>query len=269
LVGGIDEASLDVALSIYSVIEAPLNRVTIPEAEMIKYACNVFHALKITFANEIGNYAKSRGVDGHVVMDMVCQDKKLNLSPYYMKPGFAYGGSCLPKDLRAILYSAGQSHLRVPMLESLSDSNARQIQRGIELVVAKKKKKVSVLGFSFKAGTDDLRESPVVALIESLIGKGFDVKLYDRNVRLSQIIGANNSYVQSVIPHIARHLSDSLEEVLAHGETIVIGNNAAEFARALTTVADTDKFVVDLVRLRGLSAEWLAAMGERYEGICW
>jgi GDP-mannose 6-dehydrogenase len=269
VVGGIDEKSLEVASSIYEKIEAPMNRVQIPEAEMIKYACNVFHALKITFANEIGNFAKEHGVDGHVVMNMVCQDRKLNLSPYYMKPGYAYGGSCLPKDLRAVLFSAKRNDLRLPMLESLGESNHIQTQRGIDMVLGYRKRNVSVLGFSFKAGTDDLRESPVVDLIESCLGKGCNLKLYDKNVSWAKLMGANKSYIEAVIPHVSSLMTDSLDEAIAHGDIIVVGNGSEEFAPALEALKDSEKVVIDLVRLKGLSPDWIEAMGHRYQGICW
>ncbi|RYG25080.1 UDP-glucose/GDP-mannose dehydrogenase family protein, partial [bacterium] len=269
VVGGVDEASLDVASEVYAQVDAPLNRVSIPEAEMIKYACNAFHALKITFANEIGNFAKANGVDGHVVMDMVCQDKKLNLSSYYMKPGFAYGGSCLPKDLRAILFAARSHDLELPTLGSLSKSNESQIDKGIALALKAKKRNVGVLGFSFKAGTDDLRESPNVELIESLLGKGCLLKLYDKNVSWAKLVGANKAYIESVIPHISNLMVESIDEVIDGSDVIVIGNGSPEFAPALERVKDTDKIVIDLVRLKGLSPEWLAAMGDRYQGICW
>jgi GDP-mannose 6-dehydrogenase len=269
VVGGVDEKSLEVASKIYDKIEAPLNRVSIPEAEMIKYACNVFHALKITFANEIGNFAKEHGVDGHVIMDMVCQDRKLNLSPYYMKPGFAYGGSCLPKDLRAVLFAAKRTDLKLPMLENLSKSNELQIQRGVDMVLGKKKRNVSVLGFSFKAGTDDLRESPVVELIETLLGKGCLLKLYDKNVSWAKLMGANKSYIEHAIPHVADLMSDSIDEVISHGDVIIVGNGSPEFAPALEQLRNSDKIVIDLVRLKGLSPEWVSVMGDRYQGICW
>jgi GDP-mannose 6-dehydrogenase len=269
IVGGVDEASLDAAAGVYSGVDAPIRRLRIEEAEMVKYSCNAFHALKITFANEIGNFASVLGVDGHVVMDLVCQDKKLNLSSYYMKPGFAYGGSCLPKDLRAILFAARSHDLAVPMLESLSSSNLNQIKRGIDMVLATKKRKVTVLGFSFKAGTDDLRESPNVELIETLLGKGCDMKLYDRNVSWARLVGANKSYIEKTIPHISSLMADDLEAAIAHGDVIVIGNADPDFVSALAAIQNSDKIVIDLVRPKGLSEEWIAAMGDRYHGICW
>lgn len=268
IVGGIDESSADVAASIYDKVKAPVRKTKMAEAEMIKYACNAFHANKITFANEIGNFAKTKGVDGHVVMDIICQDKKLNLSSYYMKPGFAYGGSCLPKDVRALLFAARSEDLKLPLVEALSVSNENQIRRGIELVLKPAKRNVGVLGFSFKAGTDDLRESPTVELIETILGKGCQLKLYDKNVQWAKLMGANKSYILSVIPHISDLMVESMDDVIANSDVIVIGNSSSEFAKVFAKPLE-GKYVVDLVRFKGISQEWLDAMGDRYQGICW
>jgi GDP-mannose 6-dehydrogenase len=231
---------------------------------MVKYANNSFHALKVTFANEIGNICKRQGIDGHQVMDIFCMDQKLNLSAYYLKPGFAFGGSCLPKDLRALLYHAHRLDLSVPLLESLIPSNELQIRHGYELIKQTGCKKVGVLGFSFKAGTDDLRESPMVELIEHLIGKGYQVKIYDKNVSLARLHGANRAYIEREIPHIATLMCDTMEEVLAESEVIVIGNKAPEFRQA-SHQARAEQVIIDLVRI----SKEIDPLEAQYQGICW
>ena len=230
---------------------------------MVKYADNAWHAVKVAFANEIGNIAKDLGIDSHDVMDIFCRDTKLNISPYYMKPGFAFGGSCLPKDLRALTYAARQLDLQVPILASALESNRLQIKRGLDMILAAGSKRVGILGFSFKAGTDDLRESPIVEVIESLIGKGFDLRVFDRNVRLSALVGANREFIETRIPHISRLMVDSVDEVLTHADVIVVGNGDPEFAGVLDRLRSGQR-IVDLVRISGK-----ARSREDYQGICW
>lgn len=263
VIGASDEETGQLVASLYQGIAAPLIITDIEVGEMVKYADNAWHAVKVAFANEIGNIAKQLSIDSHKVMDIFCQDTKLNLSPYYLKPGFAFGGSCLPKDVRALTYAARQLDLRVPLLESVLVSNDLQIRRGIDMILATGARRIGVLGFSFKAGTDDLRESPLIVVIETLIGKGFDLKLYDRNVRLSALTGANRNFIETRIPHISRLMVETIDEVLAHGEAIVIGNGAAEFADAVARVR-ADQTVIDFVRVQG--GESTAG---RYHGICW
>ena len=229
VIGELNPASGDLVASLYERINAPLIRTDIQTAEMVKYADNAWHALKVGFANEIGNLCKGLEVDSHRVMDIFCQDTKLNLSSYYLKPGFAFGGSCLPKDLRALLYKAKTLDVSLPILSAILPSNEQQIQRGVRAVMEKRSKKVGILGFSFKAGTDDLRESPVVELTERLIGKGFDLRVYDSNVSLASLHGANRDYILNHIPHISRLMVPSIDDVLGHAGTIVIGNAAPEF----------------------------------------
>lgn len=261
---GADER--DVAESVrqlYAGIDAPLFVTGIKAAEMVKYTCNCFHALKVSFANEIGNICKGLGIDSHEVMEVFCQDTKLNLSPYYLKPGFAFGGSCLPKDLRAITYKAKELDVDVPVLSSILPSNRQQIERAVAMILGTGRKRIGVLGFSFKAGTDDLRESPMVALIETLIGKGMQLAIYDRDVSLARLVGANREYIEREIPHISQLMRASVREVLESSEVLIIGNKAAEFREIAAQLKD-GQTVIDLVRLfEGRVSD------DSYQGICW
>jgi GDP-mannose 6-dehydrogenase len=266
LVGGIDEGSARAAAELYADLEAPLHLVTIPEAEMAKYAANAFHATKIVFANEIAAFSHAAGVDGRRVMDLLVQDTRLNISPAYLRPGFAFGGSCLPKDVRALLHAGRQRDVELPLLQSVPESNEVQLRRGIELVQAQPGKRVGVLGLSFKAGTDDLRESPVVQLVETLVGKGYDVRIYDGNVNLARLLGTNRAYIEAVVPHLADLMVDDADQLLASCDTVVIGNDSPEFAELIAGVDSQP--VVDLVGL-SLSDSQREAMGERYLGIAW
>jgi GDP-mannose 6-dehydrogenase len=263
VIGQLDTASGDVLQKLYGHLPGPMIRTDYETAEMVKYADNTWHALKVSFANEIGNICKGLGLDSHKLMDIFCQDTKLNLSPYYLKPGFAFGGSCLPKDVRALSYKAKLLDVNVPIINAILPSNQEQIERGIRAVIEKGNKKVGVLGFSFKAGTDDLRESPMVELVERLIGKGYDLRVYDSNVRMASIHGANRDYILNHIPHISRLMVDSMQEVLDHAGTIVIGNGSAEFREAPRLLGPSQS-IVDLVRI----AETRSVEGV-YDGICW
>jgi GDP-mannose 6-dehydrogenase len=263
VIGETDERSGDILAGLYAGLEAPLIRTGVETAEMVKYTDNVWHALKVAFANEIGNLCKAVAIDGHKVMEIFCQDTKLNLSPYYMKPGFAFGGSCLPKDVRALTYKARALDLDLPVLNAILPSNERQVGRGIRMIVDKGHRKVGILGFSFKAGTDDLRESPLVEVIEYLLGKGYELRLYDRNVSLAALTGANRDYILNHIPHISRLMVQSMDDVLDFAQTIVIGNGATEFKDILKRVRP-GQVVVDLVRI----ANDCSRTGE-YDGICW
>jgi GDP-mannose 6-dehydrogenase len=263
VIGEINARSGEVLVALYGSLDAPRVRTNIETAEMVKYTDNVWHALKVGFANEIGNICKSLGIDGYQVMEVFCKDTKLNLSPYYLKPGFAFGGSCLPKDVRALTYKARSLDLHLPILNAILPSNDRQIERGLQLIMGKQNRKVGVLGFSFKAGTDDLRESPVVEVIERLIGKGYELRLYDRNVKLASLVGANRDYILNRIPHISRLMTDTIDEILATSQTIVIGNGSSEFDDVMERIRP-DQVVVDFVRLRNVPDS-----RDRYDGICW
>ena len=263
VVGAMDSATGDILAELYRNLPAPLIRTDLNTAEMVKYVDNSWHALKIGFANEIGNLCKSFQIDGHQVMDIFCQDRKLNISCAYLKPGFAFGGSCLPMDLRALSDQARRHDLETPILSSILPSNGVQVQRGIDLVLKTGHNRIGVLGFSFKAGTDDLRESPLIEVIERLIGKGYDLRIYDRNVRLASLTGANRDYILNRIPHISRLMVDSVEQILKHAETIVIGNNDPEFRQVPAQTRD-GQIVVDFVR----TADHRSEQG-RYDGICW
>ena len=248
VIGEMDRASGDLLASLYEGLEAPLIRTDLHTAEMIKYVDNSWHALKIGFANEIGNLCDSFGVDADAVMNIFCQDKKLNISPAYLKPGFAFGGSCLPKDLRALSYQAKMHDLQLPILTSVLPSNEMQIARGVKLVMDAGNPRIGILGFSFKAGTDDLRESPVIEVIERLIGKGYDLRIYDRNVNLAALVGANRDFILNHIPHISRLMVPSIDAVLAHAQTIVIGNLDPEFRQVQGRMLE-DQCLVDFVRI--------------------
>ena len=262
VIGELDEQSGDLLQELYSELDAPIIRKSIEVAEMIKYTCNVWHAAKVTFANEIGNIAKAAGVDGREVMDVICQDHKLNLSKYYMKPGFAFGGSCLPKDVRALSYRAGSLDVEAPLIGSLMRSNAAQVQKAFDIISSHDSRKVALLGLSFKAGTDDLRESPQVELAEMLIGKGFDLSIYDRNVEYARVHGANKDYIESKIPHVSSLLNSDLEDVVAKADIIVLGNSDERFAK-LAEQAPSGKRVIDLVGFMPHASNGVA------EGICW
>jgi GDP-mannose 6-dehydrogenase len=264
LIGRAHEEDGRTAASLYAGVKAEVFYSSIETAEMVKYVCNAYHALKITFANEMGILAQALGVDSYQVMDLFCRDRKLNISTKYLRPGFAFGGSCLPKDLRALLYSARKSDLQTPLTAGILESNRLQIERAAALIVSLQKKRVSMLGLSFKAGTDDLRESPLVMLTETLIGKGYNTRIYDSNISLARLVGANRQYIETEIPHISSLLVRDLRDAVDHGEVLVVGNAAPEFS-TLPALCRVGQTVVDLVGVAGLSA----AGGIDYRGIAW
>jgi GDP-mannose 6-dehydrogenase len=263
VIGELDRASGDPLASLYEKIHAPLIRTDIETAEMVKYVDNSWHALKIGFANEIGNLCKALAIDAYEVMKIFFQDKKLNISPAYLLPGFAFGGSCLPKDLRALAYQAKVHDLLLPILTSILPSNELQIGRGLKLIMEKGHKRIGVLGFSFKPGTDDLRESPMIEVIERLIGKGYDLRIHDANVRIASLVGANRDFILNRIPHISRHMVADVDAVLEHAQTVVIGNNDPSF-RNVPELLRNDQVLVDFVRIVDRTSG-----GGNYEGICW
>ncbi len=263
VIGELDKASGDILATLYRKIDAPLIRTDLETAEMVKYVDNCWHALKIGFANEIGNLCKAFAIDSHEVMNIFCQDKKLNISSAYLLPGFAFGGSCLPKDLRALGYKAKIHDLDLPILSSILPSNEKQVTKGLQLIMEKGHKRIGVLGFSFKAGTDDLRESPMIEVIERLIGKGFDLRIYDKNVNLACLVGANRDFILNRIPHISKLMVDDIDAVLDHAQTVVIGNKDADFQKVPERLREGQR-LVDFVRITDRRSD-----SGKYDGICW
>jgi len=265
VIGELDARSGDVIQALYAGVSAPVVRTNVGIAEMVKYTSNAFHGLKVTFANEIGNLCKRLGLDGREVMDIFCRDEKLNVSAAYLQPGFAFGGSCLPKDLRALLHKSRELDLESPVLRSVLVSNVSQIDEAYRMIKRSGKRRIAMLGLSFKPGTDDLRESPIAALVELLLGKGHDVTIYDREVMLARLHGSNRAYIEQVIPHISRLMKPSIDSALADAEVIVIGKRSPEYREPLRRFAN-GHHVIDLASLFAAPAD-RAAMN--YEGICW
>lgn len=265
VVGQVDKRAGDVLAALYADVAAPVFRTDPDTACMVKYASNAFHALKVTFANEIGRLCKEQGIDSTQVMEIFCQDTKLNISSRYLRPGFAFGGSCLPKDLRALLYLARHSDLRLPVLESILPSNDLQIQKAVDLILRDHRQKVGIIGLSFKPNTDDLRESPVVELVETLSGKGLEVKIYDGNVNLSRLMGGNKAFIERVIPHISALMCASMEEVVESSDVIVVAHDLRDGRKRLTDLLKQDQLLIDFVKIVSDGDRCPAA----YEGICW
>ncbi|MFG3257381.1 nucleotide sugar dehydrogenase [Streptomyces sp. NPDC048172] len=247
VIGQLDAASGDTVAALYEGLPGEVFRVPVPTAEAIKYADNAFHGLKIGFANELGAVCQALGVDSHQVMDVFLADRKLNISPAYLRPGFAFGGSCLPKDLRSLVHAARRADISVPILAHVLPSNSDHLQRAVELVERTGKRRVGLFGLSFKPGTDDLRESPLVELAERLFGKGYDLRIHDANVSLSRLMGANREYIETRLPHLAQLLADSVDEVLEHSEVCLVGTRDPAVLAALPH--GEGPVIVDLVRL--------------------
>jgi len=263
VVGTSDEKSASVFRELYSFLNAPYFETDIEVAEMVKYADNSWHATKVTFANEIGMICKKIGIDSHKVMDIFCSDTKLNISPYYLKPGFAFGGSCLPKDVKAITYKAKSLDENTPLLNSLMPSNKYQIERVFkDFIKPTRKRNIGILGLSFKANTDDLRESPVLELTEILIGKGYNVTIYDKNILLAKQKGANKALLENELPHINKRLADTMEDVINASDILIIGNTQDEF-KNIDFDAYTDKLFIDLMRVNKDRSN------NNYIGIAW
>lgn len=265
VVGGSDPRSRETVIGLYEGLPGPRFQVPIRVAEMTKYVDNSFHALKIGFANEVGALCAALDLDSHAVMDIFVADTKLNISPAYLRPGFAFGGSCLPKDLRALTHTARRNDVDIPLLANLLVSNEVHLRRALDLVIASGRRKVGIFGLSFKAGTDDLRESPMVELVERLIGKGFDVKIHDANVVLSRLIGANRTYIDERLPHIGEVLIDDVDAVLEHGEVLIVGSRSPEVIDAISRLG-SESLIIDLVRLP--NAAQLRGK-PNYQGIGW
>jgi GDP-mannose 6-dehydrogenase len=264
VIGEIDARSGETLQKIYAAVQAPLFRTQIKNAEMVKYACNSFHALKIVFANEIGSICKTHGMDGQEVMNIFVQDQQLNISQTYLRPGYAFGGSCLPKDVRALTYRAKELDAECAVLNAILSSNKNQVEAGIRMVERTKCKKIGVLGLSFKANTDDLRESPAINLVETLIGRGYQVHIFDKQVQLSRLIGANKAFLERELPHITSIMRATLEELIEESDVVVVTHGDQAFERT-PELMNSDQVLIDLVgtfkNKPGLKA--------RYEGIAW
>lgn len=248
-------------VEMYDGINTPIAETSIEIAELIKYVNNSFHALKVSFANEVGNICKKMNIDSHELMNLFCMDKQLNLSSYYLKPGFAFGGSCLPKDLKAFKTMAHDFYLESPVLNSILESNENQKNQALKLVLDRNARNIGILGLSFKKGTDDLRHSPIVELAETLLGKGFSILIYDKNVNISKLSGTNKAYIDKHIPHLSELISDDLDKVIGNSETVIISHDEPEFKQINTKYPD--KHFIDLVKIKD------NVNTENYEGICW
>jgi GDP-mannose 6-dehydrogenase len=264
IVGADDEHGAERLKKVFGHLPCEFITTSIGVAELMKYACNAFHAVKITFANEIGRLAQSVNVDAREVMDFVCRDKRLNISPAYLKPGFAFGGSCLPKDLRAMTYLAKRNDITLPMLGNVLGSNRAHIDHGLDRVMVPGVKRVGMIGLSFKAGTDDLRESPLVAVAERLIGKGYQLKIFDSEVNLSRLIGANKRFIEEVIPHIGNLMVEDVSAAIADAQVAIVSIATPAVLKALAEHNNPDLAVVDLV---GLPRDRIKCA--KYSGICW
>jgi len=265
VIGTEDPRAAEVLRQVFGHLPCEFLTTSIGVAEMLKYACNAFHAVKITFANEIGRLSQSVGVDSRQVMELVCKDKRLNISPAYLKPGFAFGGSCLPKDLRALTYVGKLKDVTTPMLGNVMGSNRAHIDHAVDLITAAGKRRIGLIGLSFKPGTDDLRESPLVAVAERLIGKGYDLRIFDPEVNLSRLLGANKRYIEHSIPHIGNLMVSDCEAALAHAEVLVVGLATKEILAEVQAKVTSHHVLVDLA---SLNRNDLAHAGE-YRGIAW
>lgn len=264
IVGTRSERSAQVLRTVFGHLPCEFAVTSIGVAEMQKYAANAFHAVKITFANEVGRLCRAVDVDAREVMALICRDKQLNISPAYLRPGFAFGGSCLPKDLRALTYMGKTRDVSTPMLGGVLGSNRAHIDSAVDEIMKPGSRAVGMIGLSFKKGTDDLRESPLVTVAERLIGKGYDLRIFDPEVNLSRLIGANKRFIEQSIPHIGNLMVGTCEEVLRHGDTILVGLGGKEIEAVLATELQARHLLVDVV---GVSARNVG--GSRYSGICW
>jgi GDP-mannose 6-dehydrogenase len=264
IAGGDSKQSIDILRELFEKLPCEFIETSVKTAEMVKYSCNVFHALKITFANAIGRLCQALEVDSHEVMELVCSDRQLNISPAYLKPGFAFGGSCLPKDLRGLLYNAKMKDIELPMLSHVLPSNEIHIQHAVDMVLARGERSIGMAGLSFKGGTDDLRESPNVIMAEKFIGKGLDLKVYDPHVSFSRLVGANRRFIENSIPHIASLICEDALEIIQTCNILVIGQNDKKFIDVLYQGCRKDQFVLDLIG----AVDKELVRGE-YRGVCW
>ena len=262
LIGTDSERAEDVMRELYKDFPAEFLVTDIKVAEIMKYVNNTFHALKIVFGNEVGNICKGLNIDSHKVMEIFCKDRQLNISPYYFKPGFAYGGSCLPKDMKALRTLAHDLYVDVPVIDSIHPSNENQKENAVQAILSKGKRKVGILGLSFKSGTDDLRCSPIVDVVERLLGKGCEIRIYDKNVVVSELTGTNKDFIMAKIPHLQHFITSDLDSVCASSDVLVIANKEKEFERLLEQYPH--KVIVDLVR------QWREVDYDGiYDGISW
>jgi GDP-mannose 6-dehydrogenase len=268
VVGASDERAAGIVRELYAALSAPLILTDLRTAEMVKYIDNSWHALKVTFANEVGRLCKAMGIDARLAMRLFCMDTKLNISSAYLRPGFAFGGSCLPKDVRALTYQGRLLDVDTPVLSSVLASNQLHIAHALGMIRATGRRRIGLLGLSFKEGTDDLRESPVVTLAELLIGKGYELSVFDPNVRLASLMGANREYILNHIPHIGRLMVDRPEQLLEHADVVVVASADREFSRLLESLP-AGKSVIDLVGAWRASEEKSTAHMEAYDGIAW
>lgn len=264
IIGANSEVSINALREVFGHLPGEFVSTDIGTAECLKYACNAFHALKVTFANEIGRFAQSVNVDSHKVMDLVCRDSSLNISRAYLRPGFAFGGSCLPKDLRAMLHIARGKDVSLPTLQALLESNIKHIEHARDFVLAQNTREVGFIGLSFKSGTDDLRESPLVALAEAFIGKGLNLKIYDPEVNVARLVGANKRHITESIPHISSLMVDSVDEVIGYAKVLVVGLSDKDLVARVIEQCRPDQVVLDLIGIPGSDA-----IRAQYRGICW
>ena len=264
IIGEIDKRSGEMVKGLYNFADSKITRASLGTAEMVKYVSNAYHALKVVFANEIGNLCKAQGLDGQEVMEIFMQDHELNISSTYLTPGFAFGGSCLPKDVRAIAYRSKELDIESPIINAILPSNRNHIENAIRLIEQTGCKKIGILGLSFKPNTDDLRESPTVFLVETLLGRGYQIKIFDEKLQLTKLVGANKVFLEKEIPHISSLLSSSMEEILSHSEVIVTTTGAKAYDRVVDLV-DKKQKIIDLVgRIKPDASEM-----RDYEGVCW
>lgn len=264
IIGSIDEKSGDLLQPVYEKVNSPAVRTTLETAEMVKYADNAFHALKVTFGNEIGSFCKAHGINGQEIMQIFCQDTHLNISPVYLRPGYSFGGSCLPKDLRALMYRAKEKDVDMPVMSSILPSNNRHTQRGIQIVERLGRgRKIGMLGLSFKADTDDVRESPMITMLETLIGRGFNIHVFDEFVDPDRLIGANREFLLRELPHIVSIMRKPVESLVVESDILIVTNTSETYRKALDTMR-ADQILIDLIGIR--DSHTIRGI---YEGICW